>query len=79
MLGLPLQDGTGRSANGAITNLEDEVGGAFVFVQNLPMNVLVDVSICYLSTTNVDVSHLLQTFFVDALYLKSNTCLHVVR
>ena len=76
MLGLLLQDRTGKLANGAIANLVDEVGGALVFVENLPMNVLVDMSICYLSIANIDVSHLLQTFFVGALYLKSSTCLH---
>ena len=53
MLGLLLQDKTRMLANGAIANL---VGGALVFVENLPMNVLVDMSICCLSTIVVNVS-----------------------
>lgn len=58
MLGLLiLQDRTGKLVNGAIANLVDEVGGAVVHVEGLPMNVSVDMSISFLSTAHVGVSH----------------------
>ncbi|CAN8285459.1 unnamed protein product [Cochlearia groenlandica] len=44
-----LTDREGNLANGAIANLVDEVGGAVVQVQGLPMNVSVDMSIAFLS------------------------------
>ena len=53
---LLLQDRTGKLANGAIANLVDEVGGAVIHVEGLPMNVSVDMSISFLSTARVDVS-----------------------
>ncbi|KAK9994146.1 hypothetical protein SO802_023849 [Lithocarpus litseifolius] len=40
----------------AIANLVDEVGGAVVHVEVLPMNVSVDMSISFLSTAKLDVS-----------------------
>lgn len=43
-------------ASGAIANLVDEVGGAVVHVEGLPMNVSVDMSISFLSTAKLDVS-----------------------
>ena len=47
--------------NGAIANLVDEVGAVLVQVAGLPMNVSVDMSICFLSTAKVNVrSHVLQ-------------------
>ena len=51
-----LQDRTGKLASGAIANLVDEVGGAVVHVEGLPMNVSVDMSISFLSTAKLDVS-----------------------
>ncbi|CAH9074125.1 unnamed protein product [Cuscuta epithymum] len=45
-----LTDRNGVFASGAIANLVDEVGGAVVYVEGLPMNVSVDMSISYLST-----------------------------
>ncbi|KAK7860272.1 acyl-coenzyme a thioesterase 13 [Quercus suber] len=41
-------------ASGAIANLVDEVGGAVVHVEGLPMNVSVDMSISFLSTAKLD-------------------------
>uniref|UniRef100_A0A5B6YZ96 Putative acyl-coenzyme A thioesterase 13-like n=1 Tax=Davidia involucrata TaxID=16924 RepID=A0A5B6YZ96_DAVIN len=49
-----LTDRTGKLSSGAIANLVDEVGGALVHVEGLPMNVSVDMSISYLSTAEVD-------------------------
>ncbi|KAJ0238828.1 4HBT domain-containing protein [Hirschfeldia incana] len=46
---LRLTDREGYLANGAIANLVDEVGGAVVHVEGLPMNVSVDMSIAFLS------------------------------
>ncbi|CAH2060129.1 unnamed protein product [Thlaspi arvense] len=43
------KDREGNLANGAIANLVDEVGGAVVHVEGLPMNVSVDMSIAFLS------------------------------
>ena len=43
-------------ASGAVANLVDEMGGALVHVEGLPMNVSVDMSISYLSTAKLDVS-----------------------
>jgi acyl-coenzyme A thioesterase 13 len=51
-----LQDRTGKLASGAIANLVDEVGGAVVQVEGLPMNVSVDMSIAFLSSAKLDVS-----------------------
>lgn len=53
-----LQDRSGRLANGAIANLVDEVGGAVVHVEGLPMNVSVDMCISYMSTAKLHVSNL---------------------
>ena len=50
------QDRNGKLATGAIANLVDEVGGALVHVEGLPMNVSVDMSISFLSTAKVYVS-----------------------
>jgi acyl-coenzyme A thioesterase 13 len=51
-----LQDSNGKLASGAIANLVDEVGGAVVHVEGLPMNVSVDMSISFISTARVHVS-----------------------
>ncbi|GAV74478.1 4HBT domain-containing protein [Cephalotus follicularis] len=48
-----LTDRNGNLATGAIANLVDEVGGAVVHVEGLPMNVSVDMSISFLSTAKV--------------------------
>ncbi|EEF41844.1 acyl-coenzyme A thioesterase 13 [Ricinus communis] len=48
-----LTDRSGKLATGAIANLVDEVGGAVVFVEGLPMNVSVDMSISFLSSANL--------------------------
>lgn len=53
-----MQDRSGRLANGAIANLVDEVGGAVVHVEGLPMNVSVDMSISFMSTAKLNVSNL---------------------
>lgn len=50
------QDRNGNLANGAIANLVDEVGGAAVYVEGLPMKVSVDMSISFVSTAKVNVS-----------------------
>ncbi|KAF8397339.1 hypothetical protein HHK36_016252 [Tetracentron sinense] len=47
-------DATGNLSSGAIANLVDEVGGALVHVEGLPMKVSVDMSISYLSTAKVN-------------------------
>ncbi|KAF3673429.1 hypothetical protein BC332_34073 [Capsicum chinense] len=49
-----LTDREGKLASGAIANLVDEVGGAVVYVEGLPMNVSVDMSISFLSTAKAD-------------------------
>ncbi|PQP94334.1 acyl-coenzyme A thioesterase 13-like [Prunus yedoensis var. nudiflora] len=49
-----LTDRTGKLANGAIANLVDVVGISVDFVEGLPMNVSVDMSISYLSTAKLD-------------------------
>lgn len=54
--GSNLQDRNGNLASGAIANLVDEVGGAVVHVEGLPMNVSVDMSISFVSTAKVNVS-----------------------
>lgn len=51
-----LQDRSGKLANGAIANLVDEVGGAVVHVEGLPMSVSVDMSISFMSTAKLNVS-----------------------
>ncbi|KAF5727347.1 acyl-coenzyme A thioesterase 13-like [Tripterygium wilfordii] len=48
-----LTDMSGKLATGAIANLVDEVGGAVVYVEGLPMNVSVDMSISFISTAKV--------------------------
>jgi acyl-coenzyme A thioesterase 13 len=53
---LLLQDSTGKLANGAIATLVDEVGGALIHEEGLPMNVSVDMSISFISTAHVNVS-----------------------
>ncbi|VVB01854.1 unnamed protein product [Arabis nemorensis] len=50
---LRLTNRDGYLANGAIANLVDEVGGAVVHVQGLPMNVSVDMSIAFLSVAKL--------------------------
>lgn len=50
------QDRSGKLATGAIANLVDEVGGAIVHVEGLPMNVSVDMSISFLSTAKLNVT-----------------------
>jgi len=52
-----LQDRSGKLVNGAIANLVDEVGGAVIHEEGLPMNVSVDMSISFLSTARVGVSY----------------------
>ncbi|KAL3518100.1 hypothetical protein ACH5RR_020689 [Cinchona calisaya] len=49
-----LIDRNGNLASGAVANLVDEMGGALVYVEGLPMNVSVDMSISYLSTAKLD-------------------------
>ncbi|MCD7454560.1 hypothetical protein HAX54_025218 [Datura stramonium] len=49
-----LTDRQGKLASGAIANLVDEVGGAVVYVEGLPMNVSVDMSISFLSSAKAD-------------------------
>ncbi|KAH7549935.1 hypothetical protein ACOSP7_025046 [Xanthoceras sorbifolium] len=49
-----LTDKNGNLANGAIANLIDEVGGAVVHVEGLPMNVSVDMSISFVSTAKLN-------------------------
>jgi len=44
-------------ASGAIANLVDEVGGAVIHEEGLPMNVSVDMSISFLSSVRVGVSY----------------------
>lgn len=47
-----------------MANLVDEMGGALVHVEGLPMNVSVDMSISYLSTAKLDVNLLRLLFYV---------------
>ncbi|XP_015896888.3 uncharacterized protein LOC107430557 [Ziziphus jujuba] len=47
-------DREGNLANGEIANLVDEVGGAVVHVEGLPMNVSVDMSISFLTTAKLN-------------------------
>lgn len=47
-----------------MANLVDEMGGALVHVEGLPMNVSVDMSISYLSTAKLDVNLLHLLFYV---------------
>ncbi|GAU25724.1 hypothetical protein TSUD_216540 [Trifolium subterraneum] len=49
-----LIDSTGKLANGAIATLVDEVGGALIHEEGLPMNVSVDMSISFISTAHVN-------------------------
>ncbi|CAI8585708.1 unnamed protein product [Vicia faba] len=49
-----LTDSNGKLANGAIATLVDEVGGAVIHEEGLPMNVSVDMSISFLSTAQVN-------------------------
>ncbi|CAN1846490.1 Acyl-coenzyme A thioesterase 13 [Linum perenne] len=48
-----LTDRSGKLATGAIANLVDEVGGAVVHIEGLPMNVSVDMSISFLSSAKL--------------------------
>ncbi|KAG5064079.1 hypothetical protein JHK85_005262 [Glycine max] len=48
-----LADRSGKLASGAIANLVDEVGGAVIHEEGLPMNVSVDMSISFLSSVRV--------------------------
>ncbi|CAI0475524.1 unnamed protein product, partial [Linum tenue] len=47
------QDRSGKLATRAIANLVDEVGGAVVHVEGLPMNVSVDMSISFLASAKL--------------------------
>uniref|UniRef100_A0A2P2JUQ5 Acyl-coenzyme A thioesterase 13 n=1 Tax=Rhizophora mucronata TaxID=61149 RepID=A0A2P2JUQ5_RHIMU len=49
-----LTDRNGNLATGAIANLVDEVGGAVVHVEGLPMNLSVDMSISFLSSAKLN-------------------------
>ncbi|XWS74047.1 hypothetical protein CRYUN_Cryun02cG0182000 [Craigia yunnanensis] len=49
-----LTDKSGNLATGAVANLVDEVGGAVVHVEGLPMNVSVDMSISFLGTAKLN-------------------------
>ncbi|CAK8537712.1 unnamed protein product [Lathyrus sativus] len=49
-----LTDSNGNLENGAIATLVDEVGGAVIHEEGLPMNVSVDMSISFLSTAHVN-------------------------
>ncbi|XVF05383.1 hypothetical protein REPUB_Repub05bG0167100 [Reevesia pubescens] len=49
-----LTDKSGNLANGAIANIVDELGGAVVYVEGLPMNVSVDMSISFLGTAKLN-------------------------
>ncbi|GLT33078.1 hypothetical protein SLA2020_076960 [Shorea laevis] len=49
-----LTDRSGNLATGAVANLVDEVGGAVVHVDGLPMNVSVDMSISFLGTAKLN-------------------------
>ncbi|XVF19925.1 hypothetical protein REPUB_Repub11eG0153300 [Reevesia pubescens] len=51
---LRLTDKSGNLASGAVANLVDEVGGAVVFVEGLPMNVSVDMPISFLGTAKLN-------------------------
>ncbi|CAI9106911.1 OLC1v1006158C1 [Oldenlandia corymbosa var. corymbosa] len=62
-----LIDRNGNLASGAVANLVDEMGGALVHVEGLPMNVSVDMSISYLSTAKLDVSPLRRVFSINFL------------
>ncbi|XVF46680.1 hypothetical protein PTKIN_Ptkin03bG0047100 [Pterospermum kingtungense] len=57
-----LTDKNGNFATGAVANLVDEVGGAVVHVEGLPMNVSVDMSISFLGTAKINVSQLCYGF-----------------
>ncbi|CAL5426818.1 unnamed protein product [Camellia sinensis] len=48
-----LLDRTGNLALGAIVNLVDELGGTVIYVEGLPMNVSVDMSVSLLSTAKL--------------------------
>ncbi|XVE59372.1 hypothetical protein DITRI_Ditri05aG0041400 [Diplodiscus trichospermus] len=49
-----LTDKSGNLATGAVANLVDEVGGAVVHVEGLPINVSVDMSISFLGTAKLN-------------------------
>ncbi|XP_022755862.1 acyl-coenzyme A thioesterase 13 [Durio zibethinus] len=49
-----LTDKNGNLATGAVANLVDEVGGAVVHVEGLPMNVSVDMTISFLGTAKLN-------------------------
>ncbi|XP_057513214.1 uncharacterized protein LOC130795229 [Actinidia eriantha] len=48
-----LTDRSGKLSMGAIANLVDELGGAVIQIEGLPMNVSVDMSISFLSSAKV--------------------------
>nr|GMD73427.1 acyl-coenzyme A thioesterase 13-like [Ipomoea batatas] len=50
-----LTDKNGKLGSGAIATLVDEVGCATVYVEGLPFNVTVDITINYVSTAKLDV------------------------
>lgn len=45
-------------SSGAIATLIDEIGDAIIHVEGAPMNVSVDMSICYVSNAKANVSNL---------------------
>nr|GMD69295.1 acyl-coenzyme A thioesterase 13-like [Ipomoea batatas] len=51
----PSQDKNGNLGSGAIATLVDEVGCATVYVEGLPFNVTVDITINYVSTAKLDI------------------------
>lgn len=76
---LLLQDSTGKLATGAIATLVDEIGGAVIHEEGLPMNVSVDMSISFLSTADVGVSHSMHLlFFFMCLFNLISSCVVLV-
>nr|XP_048324488.1 acyl-coenzyme A thioesterase 13-like isoform X1 [Ziziphus jujuba var. spinosa] len=62
-------DREGNLANGEIANLVDEVGGAVVHVEGLPMNVSVDMSISFLTTAKLNMGQLQDELEITARVL----------
>ena len=61
------QDRNGNLAVGAIASLVDEVGATMVYEKDVPMNVSVDMSICYLSTAKLNVSFI-HKFLINCMF-----------
>lgn len=59
-----LQDRAGHLSQGAIANLVDVVGASVGYINGLPMNVSVDISISYMSKAKLDVSNPFPTYMV---------------